>query len=372
MTNEQGQEEFFVFAVIPFGFNDATSIMARLLRPLRVFLHGLSVDVSWFVDDGGSVGVSLRRCASYQKITFFMLALCGWELAAEKTCLPATCVLYLGFYINSMEMQIWAPVRKIAKLQRDIDHIIAANRFQVKIPNKQTAGALGTVCHLLQSHGDILRVVSRESQHRLGSAVILEGWDADMFITDRMVEELQLCKVYLEEFNGRPIRYEPKETHILKPVHKKYLLENWDPRNDERDLITMVSDASDTRAYVYKADDFQIVTEFPFSMDEATSSSTLRELSAIHKLFLSDKGFLYDNQHKLILWLTDSMNLCHIMRRGSRIRSLQRMVLDIFELMNKWGKINIRVSKIFSYFQVFLITVCFLLDLLYILIGIHI
>ncbi len=276
-----------------------------------------------------------------------MLALCGRELAAEKTCLPATCVLYLGFYINSMEMQIWATVRKIAKLQRDIDHIIAANRFQVKIPNKQTAGALGTVCHLLQSHGDILRVVSRESQHRLGSAVILEGWDADMFITDRMVEELQLCKVYLEEFNGRPVRYEPKETHILKPAHKKYLLENWDPRNDERDLITMVSDPSDTRAYVYKADDFQIVTEFPFSMDEATSSSTLRELSAIHKLFLSDKGFLYDNQHKLILWLTDSMNLCHIMRRGSRIRSLQRMVLDIFELMNKWGKIKIRALRYF-------------------------
>ncbi len=101
----------------------------------------------------------------------------------------------------------------------------------------------------------------------------------------------------------------------------------------------MVSDASNKSAYVFQADEFKIVADFPFDDDEAQASSTLRELSAIFKLLTCNEDFLNANKGRLILWLTDSQSLCHIMRRGSRVRQLQGMILKIFELQQKWGKI---------------------------------
>ncbi len=339
VTNVAGIVEHYCFIVVPFGYCNATAIMASLLRPIEIHLHSVSVDVSWYVDDGGNIGVSIRRCSAYQRYTFFVMSCSAWEVATEKTVLPSQKVKYLGFIIDTTIMQIAAPVLKIAKLKSDIDDIILAESSGSLIPCRQTASILGMTAHLLQSHGEILKIVSRESQHQLGTVVISSGWNAYMKISPRMVEELTLCKIYLDTHNGKPIRYESRQTTILKPAHKTYLLDGWDPRDDDRELITMVSDASNKSAYVFQADEFKIVADFPFDDDEAQASSTLRELSAIFKLLTCNEDFLNANKGRLILWLTDSQSLCHIMRRGSRVRQLQGMILKIFELQQKWGKI---------------------------------
>ena len=338
ITNVAGIMEHYCFIVVPFGYCNATALMACLLRPIEIHLHSLSVDVSYYVDDGGNIGVSLSRCSTYQQYTFFVMSCSAWQIATEKTVYPSQIVRYLGFIINTVEMRITAPARKIAKLQLDIDEIIVAGNSGSPVPCRQTASILGTNAHLLSSHGEILKIVSRESQHLLGTAVVAAGWNAHMVISPRMVEELKMCKVYLESHNGRPIRYESRQTTILKPAHKTYLLEGWDPKDDARELITMVSDASATTAFVYQADTFNIVAEFPFNDNEKQTSSTLRELSAIFKLLTSDEKFLKENRGRMVLWLTDSQSLCHIMRRGSRVRQLQEMVLKIFELQHKWGE----------------------------------
>ena len=338
IENEAGEVEYYYYRVIPFGYTRATTIMATLLRPIKVFLHTLSIDISWYVDDGGNIAITLRRCIAYQEFTFFTLAIAGWEIAAHKTQSPAQKVLYLGFWIETVSMRIFAPERKLAKLQADIDHIVAANKTKVTIPVKQTAGVLGMTAHLLQSHGEVLKIVTRESQHVLGCRVVDKGWHAFMNVTDRMVEELKLCKVYLTSSNGRPIRYEARETEIVKPYQKTYLLSDWNPSDNEKELLTMVSDASSSQAYVYQADSFKIVEEFPFDESESQASSTLRELSAIFKLLTKDDSFLRQNRGKVVLWMTDSQSLCFIMRRGSRVRELQAMVLKIYELQMKWGR----------------------------------
>ena len=338
VPNANGVTEYYYYDVIPFGYSRATIIMASLLRPIQIFLHALGVDVTWYVDDGGNIAFTLRRCTCYQNFTLFALSLGGWEIALNKTQLPAQRVLYLGFIIDSISMRIFSPDKKLARLQLDIDHIIAANRMAVRIPVLQTASALGMLSHLLFSHGEVLKICTREAQHELGLRVIAKGWKTDMGISDRIVQELRLCKEFLISHNGRPIRYEVKETEILKPFHKKYLLSDWNPSDNDKELLTMVSDASSHTAYLYQANDFKIVEEFPFNLRESAASSTLRELSAIFKLLTKDESFLKQNQGKLILWMTDSQSLCHIMRRGSRIKELQAMVLEIFELQLKWGR----------------------------------
>lgn len=338
VKDENGVTRHYVYLVIPFGYNNATNIMSDLLCPIKVYLHSLSIDCSWYVDDGGNIGLSLKRASSYQNHTFFTLSLTGWELAEEKTSLPSTSVLYLGFILNTLEMTVSAPIKKIIRLQADIDHIIAANRFQVEIPCKQMASALGMCAHLIYSHGEVIKICTRESQHQMGQKVVESSWNSDMAVTDRMVKELKYCKEVLTSYNGRPIRYEHKHTTIVKPVHKSYLLTEWNPKDDDRKLITMVSDASETTAYVFQADSLKVVKEYPFDLSTSQASSTLRELTAIYRLFTEDEGFLQDNQHKMILWLTDSQVLCHIMRRGSRVLELQERVLEIYELQHKWGK----------------------------------
>lgn len=339
MKNSQGVVEYFYFNVVPFGYCGATAVMGKLLRPIRIHLHDLSVDASYFVDDGANIGISFKRCDAYFDYTLFMISITGWEVAPEKSVQPSQIVLYLGFLLNTQEMRISAPIRKILKLQADIDNLVTAHYSGAQVPCKQSASVLGTCAHLLVSHGPALRIVTRESQHQLGVRVTEAGWKADMVITDRMVKELQSCKTYLETSNGQPIRFEAKTTTILAPVKKSYLLQDWDPTDSERKLITMVSDASDTRAFIYKADDFTIVEEYPFSWTESQASSTMRELSAINKLLTTDQSFLKKHRGMVVCWMTDSQALTHIMKRGSRVKELQDIVLKLFDLQQQWGKI---------------------------------
>ena len=337
LPNSDGVTEYYYYCVIPFGYSRATTIMASLLKPIKVYLHSLSVDVSWYVDDGGNIAFTIRRCTAYQNFTLFILSIAGWEIAVNKTQRPAQRVIYLGFFIDTISMRIFSPERKLARILLDIDHIVLANATKVSIPVKQTAAVLGMSAHMLTSHGEILKICTRESQHQLGLYVTAKGWNTFMDISDRMVNELKLCKVVLISHNGRPIRYESKEMEIIKPFHKTYLLQDWNPSDSEKELLTMVSDASDSRAFVYQADSFKIVEEFPFNLTESQASSTFRELSAIFKLLTKDESFLNDNKGRVILWMTDSQALCHIMRRGSRVKNLQDMVLEIYELQHKWG-----------------------------------
>ena len=116
--------------------------------------------------------------------------------------------------------------------------------------------------------------------------------------------------------------------NIIQPAKQAVLLEAVDPLEIARLESVMVSDSSDSRAFVYEAEQLRIVKEFPFEMSEIQQSSTLRELLAVSKMF-QQEAFLEQNRHKTVAWCSDNRGMVSILNRGSRVEILQRHVIDI-------------------------------------------
>ena len=129
--------------------------------------------------------------------------------------------------------------------------------------------------------------------------------------------------------NGQPIKWSTLSQEVIQPCHQKVVIEDFDPQLKDLETSLIVSDASDAQSFVYEADSFRLIREYPFSMDETRQSSTLRELLSIHRVFSLEQDYIASKRGTILLWLTDSQPLVSIIRRGSRIPKLQQLVIDI-------------------------------------------
>ena len=129
-------------------------------------------------------------------------------------------------------------------------------------------------------------------------------------------------------FNGQPVNKCNVVINIIQPAKQAVLLEAVDPLDITQIESIMVSDSSESRAYVFEAEQLRFIKEFPFEYDEMQQSSTLRELLAVVKMF-EQESFLQQNRHKTVVWCTDNRGLVSILNRGSRVEILQRHVINI-------------------------------------------
>ena len=91
-----------------------------------------------------------------------------------------------------------------------------------------------------------------------------------------------------------------------------------------------VSDASDSHVFVFRADGrFQLVREFELEGCERSASSGFRELLAVHKTLESEKDQFREFAGGVVYWQTDSKNCYSFLTKGSRIPSVQSLVMDI-------------------------------------------
>ena len=195
---ENGQIQWYYFVVVPFGIESATELMGQLIKPYKHYVHSRSCDLSCYIDDMIDVGHSYLKAFIMNNFIQKVLQMGGWELNRKKsTKFPTTKLLYLGFILDSLTMRVMAPLVKICKVIGYIDELILSHHNKKEIKNRFVAVILGNICHLLQSHGSVLRICTRHSQHKLGGSVTEKDWNGSMHTTEDMVREMLLVKHYL-------------------------------------------------------------------------------------------------------------------------------------------------------------------------------
>jgi len=107
-----------------------------------------------------------------------------------------------------------------------------------------------------------------------------------------------------------------------------------------------VTDASSTHAFVYLADgSFLYVADFLFSSDEASASSSYRELLALHKALSSDEQVFRQFSTNLVYWQTDNQACVRFIQFGSRRPHIQRIILSI---KTKERDLKIRIIPVWT------------------------
>ena len=214
-TDEAGKDIFYVFTCMPFGLASATHCLARLTKPICAFLAKEGIWNTIYIDDGW-IPALLKFLAQQNLLrTLHVLKQAGFVISEDKadsTDMVSQTKEYLGFIIDSLQMIVSAPQRKIDECR---SLLIEAVR-EAEMPAKKLAKALGKVLALEIATGPVVQLLSRVAQAELAETVEAAHWSVTVRLSGEAKEALELLAACLPDFNGYPIRNEATAVPLNK------------------------------------------------------------------------------------------------------------------------------------------------------------
>jgi len=241
---------------------------------------------------------------------------CGKEIAIRESALVRGDLESAGFVVN-IEKSQWDPSHNIEWLGFLIDLPTGKfsvpsdkiNRLKVKLlelKNAELASAkliasiTGSIISL--ALGSVSRLITRSLFAVLNSRT---SWWQNLHLTRQARGEVGFWHARISEFNGQNIWPKPSALRIV------------------------YSDASATGFGGYTVEHGNLVANGQWSAEEATQSSTWRELRAVRLILESFQGKLANER---VHWFTDNQNVVSIVQHGSPKVVLQVEALEIFSV----------------------------------------
>ena len=316
-VKKDGSVLFWIWNVLFLGIKDAVYIFTKVLIPHKKYLRSLGIRNTIYIDDQSILGCSFLECSAHTQITLLTFEKAGWIVNAKKSFdPPAQTMEFLGLEMNSVEMKYYVPDKKSKDICTLICKILAMKKVHIKV----LARLCGKLQFCYKAFGPTIKLLSRSSYHLISKA---SSWNSMIVLSEAAKNELSYLFQNWELLNGFPVRASLSASSLY---------------------VRIVSDASDVGNCVYEVGDTEnsILHKRLFSVAEAKSSSTHRELLAFHDFYLSTKAAVYANSN--IVHYTDNKNCEIILSVGSRNVTLQPLVLDIFLA---WKRLNIKVEVVY-------------------------
>jgi hypothetical protein len=346
VPDKQGIVKYYRFNVLVYGCKPAVSIVTELLKPVKTYLHRLGVRTTIYVDDGRVAGETKAEASAKMSLCLTVLQLAGWNIQWEKTELnPEQELYYLGFVTDTVKMCYYTPPKKLELIHAAIAQTLDAAKQNRPISARDLATVVGKIAALRRSHGSIVHVMSRSTQHDLGVHTLWQGWDGFLWLSVAAVSELRFLLDILHDCNGQYIFSAATLSHVVQLSDMRERVAHISATAENLDNL-YVSDASESHAFIYKADgSFDYVREFEFDEEQAKGGSGHRELLAIKLSLTLDEHEFSKNVATKIYWQTDSKNCFNFLTRGSRRSAIQKDVLAIKKLEKK---LNVLIIPVWS------------------------
>ena len=330
LSNALGEKTYYTFNVMCYGYSLASYIATRVINPIKSFLHKLGIRLSMYIDDGRILAQSELECRHKAHLALHIFQLCGFNIQWKKTDLnPRQSAVFQGFITDTISMRYFIQLEKFSITQALIEEVL----FKMRDPEKwfrvkELAVLLGKIHSLSRSHGSIVSVMTRHIQHVVGKEVFKAGWDSFVKLDEHCKRELEFLQEHLFKFNGKLI---PVTKEGAKTVgHQE--ISSFIQQVCGSDIILpelIVSDASDSHAFIFHKDKFIQAQEFEFDEEERTLSSGHRELLATVKFLEHCKKENIKFKSSIVYWQTDSKNNFSFLSKGSRKPMIQQDVVKV-------------------------------------------
>jgi hypothetical protein len=196
ITDEEGREKYYQFREMPYGLSSAVAVVMRLLQPLKAFCYKLGIRLSIYVDDGRSMARTEQGTVRHLYFVLQVMQLSGWNIQWSKTRGEASQrLLHLGFVTDTVKMEYIYPAEKARLVKGLIGQFIDWTRAGVAVPAKGWASLLGRLQSMRRSHGNVVNVMTRASQHMLEQAVEEAGWETKVVGTGECMRAGLLAEV---------------------------------------------------------------------------------------------------------------------------------------------------------------------------------
>ena len=333
--NSDGSTMYIQYAHLPFGLASAVHVITKIWKPLSRYLSAQGIRNSIYIDDGRILAKSAKEMTEKGAFAYETISKAGWAIEpkkSDKISNASTEKKYLGFLINTEDMEVKASKKKVAKTQAEIKQLLG----RTQTPVKHLAKVLGIITSLEPSHGMSARISTRSGYSALAEHTETFGWKGLIHLSEGMHREIKFFEEGINERNGSPIKSKLRQIRLEmileNPIAKKMTLDFHKQAGE-----IMVSDASDNKVYVYNlASTERTILEANFTQEQRSWASGARELLG---LLFTLRQWRESGQMKKsnIYWMTDSENMVTFIKKGSRRPQIQTLAFEIAQITSELG-----------------------------------
>lgn len=296
----------FIFKCLPFGLSTAGHVFSKVLRPLVKYWRSDGLKMIVYLDDGWGTAANFDICSKMSSRVKYDLISAGFFINNDKSIwFPTRTLTWLGFIWNLEKSRLEIPSEKIKSFKYDVFQTF---KNLSTITARKMARITGKIISFSPSFGNICRIMTRNMMMLINTS---DFWDQKICLNEKVNLEL---KFWLNNCDSLP--------------NKAFFTKHFLP-----DKI-VYTDASGFACAGFTVQSKRHVVHKMWTPDEATQSSTYRELKAVLITLMS---LCEDFSHRLIKIYTDNQNVIRIVDAGSMKPELQEMSLKIFNFCIKHG-----------------------------------
>lgn len=136
------KDKIFQYTCLPNGIACAPRIFTKLLKPVYATLHQLGYINMGYIDDSILIGDDYEECSENIKVTKDLVESVGFTVNDKKSVfIPVQKLHFLGFFINSVNMQVTLPQEKV----ENIKHLCFSLSKKDETSIKEVAKVIGTL-----------------------------------------------------------------------------------------------------------------------------------------------------------------------------------------------------------------------------------
>ena len=193
----------YQFKALPFGLNIAPQTFTRVLKAALLPLRKKGIKMVAYLDDICIVAESEEKAQEHGMEVVTHLESLGFIINKKKTCLkPMQHREFLGLMVDTKEMTLSVPSKKLRKIKREASQILRAETWPLK-KFAATVGLMSSVCRAMKNG----RIMTRALYADMRKALYPENcWnEKPVKISPESREELEWWTQNLAQFNGRPL-----------------------------------------------------------------------------------------------------------------------------------------------------------------------
>ena len=194
----------FQYRTLPFGLASAPRVFTKLLRPVVAFLRQMGIRLLIYLDDVILLNQSQIGLEKDKLTVLKLLHGLGFVVNLQKSMLsPAQQVEYLGYLINSKNLTLSLPQRRLLTMltiRETCLHVLTSSSIRVRMLSQLIGMLTSTVLAVLPAP---LHYRFLQMQKTKGLLANHQNYNALVTMTADCREELQWWLHHLQEWNGK-------------------------------------------------------------------------------------------------------------------------------------------------------------------------
>ena len=193
--------KIFQFTCLPFGLSSAPRIFTKVMKPAITYLRSLGIRMVVYLDDMLILAQTKEELLKWRSMVLDLLENLGFLINYNKSELePTQSLIFLGFLIDTMNMQIRLPKDKISQAVQEAQKLLEAQQASAR-----------QLAHLIGVFSSTLPAILPAPLHYRGLQLLKHqalkkgGYDVILPLSQEAKDDLLWWIQNLSLVNGQPL-----------------------------------------------------------------------------------------------------------------------------------------------------------------------